>query len=255
VVDFVTHKKKRPLADFRNHPSLRKFDQVFEESKYRNLLHKLGIREKNAEIVMKNHFNELRVFRRAYTYFERAKSQRGTYKVADGITRDAVFCMRDILRELPQMLLTRGDIISPEEFTEIIQSSYAKKADLRLTSMRLHQISRFQTSYLKIMDLLAKSLKKERSQVLLDVTMRSSVINKYDRVTGDSITHVVDKVARCRPKLRADEVYHLMKGFSHYQNLDPDLVESEDGSTGDSSRQRNILRGMADIVRDCREGL
>lgn len=255
VVDFILHKKKRPLAEFRNHPSLKKFDQVFEEAKYRNLLHKLGLREKYAELVMKNHLNELRVFRRAYTYFERAKSQKGTYKVADGITRDAVFCMRDILRELPQMLLTRGDAITPEEFTEIIHSSYAKKADLRLTPMRVHQITRFQTSYIKLMDLLSKDLKKERSQVLLDVTMRSSVINKYDRVTGDSITHVVDKVAKCRPKLRPDEVYHLMKGFSHYQNLDPDVDTGDEGLDGDSSRQRTILRGMADIVRECREGL
>ena len=185
VVDFILHKKKRPLGDFRNHPVLRKFDQVFEEAKYRNLLHKIGIREKNADIILKNHLNELRVFRRAYTYFERAKSQRGTYKVADGINRDAVFCMRDILRELPQMILTRGDIISPDEFTEIIRSSYAKKADLRLTAMRRHQIDRFQKSYLKLMDLMARALKKERAQVLIDVTMRSSVINKYDRVTGD----------------------------------------------------------------------
>lgn len=255
VVDFILHKKKRPLGDFRQHPSLKKFDEIFEESKYRNLLHKLGVQDKHAEIILKQHFNELRVFRRAYTYFERAKSQRGTYKVADGITRDAVFCMRDILRELPQMLLTRGQVISPEEFTDIIRSSYAKRADLRLTPMRLHQINRFQKSYLKLMDSLARELKKERAQILLDVTMRSSVINKYDRVTGDSITHVVDKVARCRPKLRADELYHLMKGFSQYQNLDPDLVEGGDDLSADTSRQRNILRGMADIVRECREGL
>lgn len=255
VVDFILHKKKRPLADFRNHPSLRKFDQHFEESKYRNLLHKIGVREKYAEFLMKNHLNELRVFRRAYTYFERAKSQRGHYKVADGITRDAIFCMRDILRELPQMLLTRGNAIDAADFTEIIRSSYAKKGDLRLTPMRVHQIERFQKSYIKLMDQLARHLKKERAQVLLDVTMRSSIINKYDRVTGDSITHVVDKVARCRPKLKADEIYHLMKGFTQYQNLDPDVSETPQENSSDSSRQRNMLRGMADIVRDCREGL
>lgn len=256
VVDFILHKNKKPLGEFRNHPILRKFDQIFEESKYRNLLYKIGVNEKYAETLLKGHLNELRVFRRAYTYFERAKSHRGTYKVADGITRDAIFCMRDILRELPQMFLTREQIITPEEFIEIIRSSYAKKSDLRLTPMRLRQIERFQKSYLKLMDILSKTTKKARSQLLLDVTMRSSVINKYDRVTGDSITHVVSKVGRCRPKLTTDEVYHLMKGFSQYQTLDPDKQEGEENETNpDSTRQRNILRDMADIVRECREGL
>ncbi len=258
IADFLAKGKKRPLGEFKNHPSLKRFEEIFEEAKYRNLLHKMGLREKVAETLLKNHLNDVRVFRRAFTWFERAKSQRGPYKVADGITRDAVFCMRDILREMPQMFLTRGEALTPSEFIEIIRSSYARKQDLRLTPMMLRQITRFQASYLKLVELSAKAQKKERSQVLLDITMRSSVINKYDRVTGDSISHVVEKVSKCRPKLRGDELYQLMQSFSHYQTLDPDQraapAEAEAGEDA-QGRQRTILRGMADIVRECREGL
>lgn len=258
VADFLIKKEKSPLSAFKAHPALRVFDETFETTKYRNLLHKIGFKEKYSSDLMKSHLNDLRVFRRSFTWFERAKSARGTYKVADGITRDAIFCMRDILRELPQLYLTRGELLKPDEFIEIIRSSYAKKSDLRLTPMMVKQIKRFQVAYLNLIDLCSKDQKKDRQQILLDVTMRSSVINKYDRVTGDSITYVVQKVAKCRPRLKAEEIFQLMTEFAHYQTLDPDLrmkpVEIEPGEEF-ASRQKNILRDMAGIVRECREGL
>ena len=253
AVDALLKGRKRPLGNFKEHAALKRFEEVFEECKYRNLLHKVGFADKVADGIYKQHLNELRVFRRAYTFFERAKSQRGVYKVADGITRDAVFCMRDILREFPQLMLTRGKALAPEDFIEIIRSSYAKKSDLRLTPLMLRQIARFQTSYLKLMDIAAKQTRQERSKTLLDVTMRSSVINKYDRVTGDSISHVVDKASKCRPKLRAEEVYHLARAFADYQTMDPDRPRPEASEA--PVRQGQLLRGMADIVRECREGL
>jgi hypothetical protein len=42
--------------------------------------------------------------------------------------------MRDILRELPQMLLARGEFIEKHEFIEILKSNYAKKKDLNISS-------------------------------------------------------------------------------------------------------------------------
>jgi hypothetical protein len=122
----------------------------------------------------------------------------------------------------------------------------------------LKKIKRFQVAYLNLVDLSAKDQKKERHQLLLDITMRSSVINKYDRVTGDSITYVVQKVSKCRPRLKAEEVFQIMSEFAHYQTLDPDLrMKTAELDPGDNSpsRQKNILRDMAGIVRECREGL
>jgi hypothetical protein len=258
LTDFLIKKKKRPLSEFKNHRSLKSFEKHFENSQYQNLLHKIGFKQKMSDELTKSNLNEVRVFRRVYTWFERMKSTKGTYKVADGITRDAVFCMRDILRELPQLYLTRGEILKPEEFVEIIRSSYAKKQDLKLTPMMKKQIHKFQSSYLNLIDVASMNSKKERNQILLDITMRSSIINKYDRVTGDSITYVVQKVEKCRPRLKSDEIFQLMKEFAHYQTLDPDtMLKSSQLEIGENSpnRQKNILRDMAGIVRECREGL
>ncbi len=252
IADFLITKKKKAINDFRKHPILKRFDFHFENRKNHNLLTKIGLKNTHVEWLLKNHMNELRVFRRSFTYFERAKAERGMYKVADGITRDAIFCMRDILRELPQIYLSRKVMLEPQEFMEVIKSSYAKKPDLRITPMRLKQIKRFQDSYFKLLKLTYNHFKISEEQLLLDVTMRSSVINKYDRVTGNSITYIVDKVLRTRPKLSAHEIYHLMKEFTQYQNLDPDNKRQ---TQNPEPRQQQMMKGIYSIVRECREGI
>lgn len=252
IADFLTTGRKKSLQQFRGHELLDKFDKHFIDCKNRNLLQKMGFKKAHQDHLLKDHLETVTQFRKVFSYFERSKSKRGPYKVADGINRDAIFCMRDILRELPQIYLTKEGMLSPEDFMEIIKSSYARKSDLKLTELRRKQISRFQKLYLALMNVASKSPGMNKSQFLLELTMRSSVINKYDRVTGDSITYIVEKVKKLRPRLSADELYNLAVQFSAYQNLDPDkkIKASEQ-----PQRQKNIMQNLYSIVRECREGL
>lgn len=82
--------------------------------------------------------------------------------------------------------------------------------------------------------------------------MRSSVINKYDRVTGDSISFIVQKVQKLRPKLSAEELFQLSEQFAIYQNLDPDQKAV---STKPPERHKSIMQNLYSIVRECREGI
>lgn len=252
IADFLTTGKKKSISQFRTHETLKYFDKFFIECKDRNLTQKIGFRKDQQDILLKNHRSLVTKFRKTYTYFERAQSKRGVYKVADGINRDAIFCMRDILREFPQIYLTRQAPLTPLEFTEIIKSSYAKKKDLKLTELRKKQISRFQHSYMELVSAVEKETHTSMNQVLLELTMRSSVINKYDRVTGDSITYIVQKVQKLRPKLGAEELFELAREFSSYQNLNPDQKKV---ATDTPHRYKNIMQNLYSIVRDCREGL
>lgn len=252
IADFLTTGKKKSLSHFRKHAVLDLFDKHFINAKNRNLLQKMGFKKKHQDFLLITHLPMVSKFRKAYSYFERAKSKRGVYKVADGINRDAIFCMRDVLRELPQIYLSRESVISPEDFTEIIKSSYAKRTDLKLTLLRKKQIQRFQNLYMSMVKAACKEFNQPQAQFLLELTMRSSVINRYDRVTGDSITYIVDKVQKLRPKLNHDELYQLAQQFATYQNLDPD---QKNVTTTVAPRHKNIMKGFYSIVRDCREGL
>lgn len=252
IADFLNTGKKKSLQQFRKHDLLNVFDKHFIKCKNRNLLQKMGFKKTHQEHLLKDHLQTVTKFRKVFSYFERARSNRGPYKVADGINRDAIFCMRDILRELPQIYLTKEETLSAEDFMEVIKSSYAKKDDLKITELRRKQISRFQTLYIGLVNAAVKSQGMNKNQFLLDLTMRSSVINKYDRVTGDSITYIVEKVQKLRPRLNADELYNLAVQFSAYQNLNPDQKVKPAEAP---KRQKNIMQNLYSIVRECREGL
>jgi hypothetical protein len=252
IADFLTTGKKKSLSQFKHHEVMRYFDTHFTDCKERNLIQKIGFKKNQQELVLKNHKDLVTRFRKTFTYFERAKSRKGLYKVADGVTRDAVFCMRDILREYPQLYLSRQSPLSHSEFMEVIKSSYAKKGDLKLTELRKKQINRFQNSYMALVLAVEKESNQNRSHLLLELTMRSSVINKYDRVTGDSITYIVQRVQKLRPKLSSDELYQLAQEFSSYQNLDPDQKKI---SNEVLPRHKNIMQNIYSIVRECREGI
>jgi hypothetical protein len=71
-------------------------------------------------------------------------------------------------------------------------------------------------------------------------------------VTGDSITYIVQKVQKLRPKLNADELFKLAQEFSSYQNLDPDQKKI---SNEVLPRHKNIMQNIYSIVRECREGI
>jgi uncharacterized protein YdiU (UPF0061 family) len=254
MVDYLITNKKKDISKYKGHKALKKFDELFEEYKDKNLLYKVGMKPKRIEKLYANKKlrEKITAFRKAFMYFERAKSHRGVYKVADGISWDAIFCMRDVLRELPQLYLLRNEPIGHDEFMEIMKSNYAGKKDVELTPQRKKKINEFQNSYIELLKTCSDVLGKSLDSLLLTVTMRSSVINKYDRVTGDSITHITNKVMAARPKLSSEEIYEILEGFSDYQNLNPDKKKVQHKL---SSREKAMLKEFFKIVTDCREGI
>lgn len=257
AIDFIKTGKKKGLSHFSQHPEMKEFDKYFEEYKNKSFVHRIGFNKIQQDHALLKLKQELGDFRKVFNFFERAKSKKGRSKVADGINWSAVFCMRDVLRELPQIYLARNELITEEEFLKIIKSSYAEKEDLKLTSKMKSHIKKFQVCYMEIIDSLASKLNLSRNKILLEVSMRSSVINKYDRVTGDSITKLVDRLLRQRPKLTPHDINALLHDFVDYQNLDPDTKLNKVEGEGRSLRTKKIgpFKGLLRIVRSCREGL
>lgn len=256
IVDYIKNEKKKSIDDFKNHHAMQTFDKRFFDYKNYNILIKMGFSEKYTELLLENHRKEVEDFRNDFTYFEMAKSIKGPQKVPDGINWNAIFCMRDVLRELPQVYLSRGmsEGVSEEEFIDIIKSSYATKADLKRSFRRNLKIKSFQKNYIRLINLVSKKLKETPEKVLLDVSMRSSVINKYDRVTGDSISTIVEKMMAKKPKLSAEEISLILKEFTEYQNLNPDKARRPSNFESENEQSR-IIKGMLQIVREYRDGI
>lgn len=256
IADYIKNEKKKSIDEFKTHYALAQFDKSFVNYKNRNLLYKMGFNSKYQAFLLENCRKEVEDFKDDFTYFEMAKSVIGPKKVPDGINWNAIFCMRDIMRELPQIFLSRGfgETVPEDEFLEIIKSSYATKKDLKRSMRRDLKIRSFQKNYIKLLNLIARKNKLPVEKVLLDVSMRSSVINKYDRVTGDSITNIVMKIMNRKPKLQAIEISKILKEFTDYQNLNPDKETRVSNFEVEKDHSR-IVKGILQIVREFRDGI
>ena len=250
MVEAVLHNKKTNIKEFAKHKLLTDFDKSFERFKNENIIRKIGFEESLVPILAKD--PAVQKFRTAFAFWERVQARAGKYKVTDGISHDAVFCMRDILRELPQILLTKYEDITSKEFIEITRSSYAKDEDLVLNSSRLEHIKNFQENYRALIERATQVEKCSLDEMLHRVSVRSSIINKYDRITGDSITLVAAKIVACKPKLTCSEIFSLLEFFISYQDLNPDKNQPNKELT---EREKKLMQAMFLIVKNYREGL
>lgn len=255
IVDFLKTGKKKSISKFRSGTWAKSFEKIYRHHKKKNLLAKIGFTDEQVRYLEDKHHRAFKDFERSFRYFETATSTEGLIEVEDGITKNAIFCMRDILRELPQFLLNRNEgLLECEEFINIIKSSYALPEDLEISDYRRKMILQFQKKYLSLIRAVAKGLNKDRQQVLLNLTMRSSVINKFDRITGDSITTIVYKVAPLRNRLGPEGLYALAQELREYQSLDPaDAGKSK--LKREQEGESKVFKGVLKIVREMREGL
>jgi hypothetical protein len=124
IVDFLNTKKKKNIKAFSKHKIMRVFSQVFERTKDASVLYKMGFDERLRQKLLngKSNLKDIRAFRRLYSNFEMAKSKKGLYEVEDGITWDAIFCVRDIMRELPKFYLSGNRMMEPEYFERSVIS-------------------------------------------------------------------------------------------------------------------------------------
>jgi len=248
---------KRPLEDFAHDPCLRIFDREFAAAKTRLLVRKLGLRPETGACLARTRRRELERFRRAFSYFERARSARGPQKVPDGLTWNAVYSTRDLLRELPERLIPDLRPLPVRELLALSLSSYAARADRRDTPTRRRMMARFQRSYLALMRAAAAHERRPLREVLHEVARRSAVINRRDRITGDGVDYATDRLIRYRRRLSSGKLHRVIAAFLDHQDLNPpepagDRAPEERPPAHDV---RRVLDRLISAVAEMRHGL
>ena len=250
LVDFLIRKNKQPIENFKNDASLEVFERVYQKCRDEFLLKRLGLTQEQTLRFVKTARPDFKRFQKLFYYFEEKQSTRGRYRVADGITSDAVFCMRDVLRELPKHFVAQPNPLDCKTFLGIAASSYARRSDLQPTRSLRRRIDQFQKSYLRIVQKLSRIEKVPLDRLLATLTMRSSTINQYDRITGDSIIKVTYHLMRKRKELSPEEFLQTVVNFVDYQTLVP-----QNPKLTQPLRTNKVFLKLVDIVRDCRESL
>jgi uncharacterized protein YdiU (UPF0061 family) len=260
IADFLATGSKKPIRDFKLDPALNTFSQTYERTKDELILYKTGFNQKQIRCLMNDSRSgaAIRSFRTLCRYFENAKSRKSPYKVGDGITRDAIFCLRDILRDLPAHCLTHNAApIPPETFINIIKSNYAGKKDLVLTSRRRKKIRQFQTVYKKLVVRVARIAGTNSQDILESMASRSGLINRYDRATGDALICVTHDLIRNRRKFTITELNRIIRSFVEQQILRPEYFEQCSASKNRMHNVKSIhlLGTMLETVEAYREGI
>ena len=260
IMAFLRTGTKQNIHRFRNNPALKLFDTVFEWTKDDVMLHKMGFTPTQRELLLQDNVSTRRVrrFRETCRYFEKVKARRGPYEVADGITWDAVFCVRDILRELPVHLHDNHlAAMKAADFVNVLKSSYADVADLRIHSRRAERIAEFQTLYLWLVQNVADRTRKSRKHILRGMRDRSTIINRYDRVTGDAIVKAAEALVLNFQNLSVNDLQQTMEDFVDAHVLMPNYkrrTNAANARTLHHARNR-IFDTMIKIVQTHRDGL
>ena len=250
------------LSSLKNDPVLDLFDREFEVHKRRLFLRQIGLDDDDAETIHTESPASLEELLRLHNRLERKRSSRGRHPVADGLSSNAVYCMRDILRELPGQLLDgSADAtarVKSKRFYEIALSNYASRKDKELTPYRRRLASLYQRAYIDLMTRVARRRRCSLRSVLEDIAPRAALRNPYIRMTGDGLTHATRRLTSNRSRLEPEETYRLVQAFA-------DSQQREDGPAAGSRQMddmktermlvQRIHKSMQKLARDYRESL
>jgi len=256
LADYLIRGRKRPIKHFRNDPALKLFDRNFQKVLHSLLLSKLGFGEKETEYLIQNHPGLVLRFKKIHSYFEKAKSSRGTYQIEDGITCDAIFCMGDLHRKLSQEYfrqVTENGTASPHvparDFIEMMKSSYAKHHDLRLNRGRRERVKEFQRLYFKMIRVSAKRFRSgDLKKAFWSLSMRASVKNPENRLTGDGVLSVTSSLIRNQKTLDFEQRQQVILHLVEFQTSQTPPEVNPESKTG-----KVVLRNLK-AIRNCREG-
>lgn len=254
IRDFLLEGHKQPLASFQSDPILALFDQEFERTRNLLLLRRVGLEPELAARVLRKDPECVQRFRRVHAWFERARSSRGRMRVADGFSWNAVYCTRDLLRELPARLLERTEGAAPDEILSVALSRYASRRDRRATPGRLRRARELGSTHRALLEAAARHAGCSLPVLLSRVAARAALINRAERITGDGIDFATARLMRSRHHLAPRDFHELVERFADQQDLTPGRRPVRPSGEPSPAIAR-VLARMLRVVREHREGL
>jgi len=247
MIDFVISGELKPLNEFSGSESVKAYDEYFSYYKKYFLLEQCGLSEADIVYALKKHKANVAQLEASFEYFERLQSNEGIKEVPDGISSDAVFCMKDLLREIPKEYMANFNDLSLEQMVNIMKSSYANDEDLSPKSHWYSKAKTLQSEYKFLVKKCAKRKNKTENQQLLEMCMRSSLMNRFDQITGNGILEVTGYLMKKYPFKKTSEIDDVAKDFIQQQSNLSHLVKK-----GRSEKSKTI-RKMLKLVEENRE--
>ena len=204
MVDYLETGKRRSIEAYTNHTAAREFDREFDRQLRAKFLEQVGLDRKQIPGLLTDRTAAVEELYAAFLVLEKTKTKAGVRKLPDGHNRPAVFNMRAVLREFPSFIQnfpgdwTKHDVLAPEELIDLMTTTWAKKADLKLRGQLRKSLLRFQRAYLKLVRLACGDGSK--TAFLKGLKYRAEENNRAGRLTGNGAEFVIDELLSARRK-------------------------------------------------------
>lgn len=247
LTDYLKTGRKKKLAEYGQSDALRRFDQVFEQSRDLRICELMGLSSTDAGRLLKRHRSLFAEYVEGFQYFESAKISGEPEKLPDGVNRPALFNMRTFSREIPKLLREHDGAPVPSEILfGIILAEAAPQRDRKMTTAQDRRLMELQILYLEIMDKLRG--RRSLSRFLNETYVRAKNHNRQDRLTGNGITVVVDELMTSVQKgLRPAEVQKAIEGIVA-QQVNP-------GSPLVNKGPRKLILQLANVLKSHSEDI
>lgn len=258
MVDFLDSGVKRPYGEFDSSPWLKEFDRSFEQASLEHFLYQIGFPEPHRRLLMNKYRKDVERFFAIHCEFERVKTYKKLYRVADGVHRPAIFNMRRALALMPQYLyelpMDLIPLVDSREFFSWIISSTASRKDRRLTATRRQKMARWQQCYISLLRKVATPANWDKT--VGSIRDRSQQINNESRLTGNGLIHIVEVILRYRRKGLSDaEIQMAIEELISDQTLNPDFNGGPNRGRKEPETVKNILRNFLSVVHGYREDI
>ncbi len=256
VIDFVKTGTKRGIGNFKRHAALKEFDRIYEQRKRQLFLWRLGFSDELATKIEQKHFKICRRLIRSFDYLEQKKTKMGLVEVADGVNCDMAFNMRKALANLVERWADKAEPLCPDEFIELALAESVHRKDIHQSRALVMHIQAFQKDYLSLIKR-AMRLQKAPSQVfMLEHARRTQLINRTDRLTGDSICRIVELLMKRRKNFTVGELYRIIANFIERQSYTPrGKGQVETKASQVAYQHEPLIEKLSKLVQQYSEGL
>lgn len=201
AAEFLETGRKENLEKFATCEATRIFDREFDIEIRREFLAQLGLETADIEASLAPGPRKRAVesLYSAFLKLETMKTKAGVRKLPDGVNRPAVFNMRKLLRELPDLVLDENrKWMTPTAVTavELMRSVFAKRADLKLRGSLKIKTDAFLSLYVKFMSEILGE--KPHPAKLRSWKQRARQKNFEGRITGNGSEYLVEEIVKAR---------------------------------------------------------
>ena len=218
IMDFLNTGTKKPIAHFKRHKTLKKFDVHFASYKTYFFLESCGFSSKFSTETSHKYLK--RAFLKQFEHLEKKKSGKRKVQVADGVNHQPLLNMRKFPHVMIESFLEREQL-SPMDCEKLYASLLhpdTLKKDKKPKAYILKKLDQLQKSYIKLIQK-GRTRKKKDLSFLEELHQQVKIKNPLLRLTGDGIIHLTNAIVKNDKSGKVDIQEFLTQTLNSYEEL------------------------------------